>query len=152
MMALAAVFDLETHQYDVQNAFPHCDLDEVVYCECPDGYSKPGMSIHLLKALYGLRRSPKLWDKKLVAKLIQLGMHQVSEEPCLYEWVFILSFFCWWYYHNVPSWKSISGNFIYGITRGNVRCEGYGRVEMVLGVRVIRDRPNRKLWLPMSIK
>ena len=57
MMALAAVFDLETHQYDVQNAFPRCDLDEVVYCECPDGYSKPGMSSLLLKALYGLRRS-----------------------------------------------------------------------------------------------
>jgi Reverse transcriptase (RNA-dependent DNA polymerase) len=94
MMALATVFDLETHQYDVQNAFPHCDLDEVVYCECPDGYSKPGMSIHLLKALYGLRRSPRLWHKKLVAKLIQLGMRQVSEEPCLFmnEFLFFLFF------------------------------------------------------------
>ena len=48
MMALAAAFDLETHQYDVQNTFPHCDLDRVVYCECPDGYSKPGMRILLL--------------------------------------------------------------------------------------------------------
>ena len=57
MMALAAVFDLETHQYDVQNAFPRCHLDEVVCCECPDGYSKPGMSSLLLKALYGLRPS-----------------------------------------------------------------------------------------------
>ena len=37
MMALTAAFDLDTNQYDVRNAFPHADLDETIYCECPDG-------------------------------------------------------------------------------------------------------------------
>lgn len=57
MMAITAVFDLETRQYDVQNAFPYRGLHETIYC---------GMFRWILKALlYGLRRSPRLWHKKL---------------------------------------------------------------------------------------
>ena len=65
MMALTVAFDLETTQFDVQNAFPHANLDERIYCECPHGFKMAGkcLAVHypiLLKAerepLY-LRRS-----------------------------------------------------------------------------------------------
>ena len=58
MMALTAAFDLETNQFDVKNAYPHADLDEVIYNDCPQGFDVPGSCLLLLKALYGLRRAP----------------------------------------------------------------------------------------------
>ena len=36
--AITAVFDLETRQYDVQNAFPHYDLGETIYRFCKPAY------------------------------------------------------------------------------------------------------------------
>jgi hypothetical protein len=44
-MAIAAVFDLETLQLDVQNAFVHSKLDEEVYCENPEGFNTHGYCI-----------------------------------------------------------------------------------------------------------
>jgi len=94
MMALTAAFDLETNQYDVQNAFPHADLDETIYCECPDGFKMSGKCLLLQKALYGLRRAPRLWQKKLIARLVELGLRQISEEPCFFinEYLFLIFF------------------------------------------------------------
>jgi hypothetical protein len=72
-MAMTAYFDLETRQLDAVNAFVNCDLDEVVYMRPPPGFKKPGKVILLKKALYGLRRSPLLWQKKLTEAFRALG-------------------------------------------------------------------------------
>jgi hypothetical protein len=37
-MAITAAFDLDTMQLDSVNAFVNSVMDEVVYCEFPDGY------------------------------------------------------------------------------------------------------------------
>ncbi|KAE8547619.1 hypothetical protein EYB25_009412 [Talaromyces marneffei] len=60
MMSLAAVFDLEIVQYDAVNAFVNSELDEDVYTYFPDGFKEPGQAIKLKRALYRLRRSPRL--------------------------------------------------------------------------------------------
>ena len=60
-MAIMAAFDLEARQYDAVNAFTNSSLDEAVHCACPEGYnSVEGICLLLLRALYGLRRSPLL--------------------------------------------------------------------------------------------
>ena len=63
LMALTAAFDLDVIQLDAVNAFVNADLDEDVYISCPDGYKDAGRDIclKLRKALYGLRKSPRLW-------------------------------------------------------------------------------------------
>jgi Reverse transcriptase (RNA-dependent DNA polymerase) len=38
----------------------------------------------LLRALYGLRRSPLLWQKLLLSALKELGLQTGLEEPCLF--------------------------------------------------------------------
>jgi reverse transcriptase-like protein len=63
LMAITAKFDLEAQQIDAVNAFVHSDLDETVFMKCPPGFEKPNKIIRLRKALYGLRRSPLLWQK-----------------------------------------------------------------------------------------
>jgi hypothetical protein len=60
IIALTTVFDLDTTQFDVKNAFIHTDVDEIVYYHCLNGFKILGKSLLLLKALYELRRAPRL--------------------------------------------------------------------------------------------
>ena len=83
-MALAARWDLDIRQLDAVNAFPNSELDEEVYIELLDGYKVANKIGRLLRALYGLRRSPLLWQKLLSSALTDLGLKQVNEEPCLF--------------------------------------------------------------------
>ena len=53
-MAIMAVFDLEAHQFDAVSAFTNSKLDEMVYCEYPEGFHQSGKCLFLLQALYGL--------------------------------------------------------------------------------------------------
>ena len=66
------------------NAFPNSELDEEVYVELPDGFKLSGKVGRLLRALYGLRRSPLLWQKLLSSALKELGLQAGQEEPCLF--------------------------------------------------------------------
>jgi transposase InsO family protein len=148
MMALTAVFDLDTTQFDVKNAFPHTDLDEVVYCHCPEGFEVPGKCLLLLKALYGLRRAPRLWQKKFTAKLVELGLKRVSEEPCLYmnDYLFLIFFIDDIIILSHKENASRVTEFKKRLME-SFDIKDLGELKWFLGIRVIRDRPNRKLWL-----
>ncbi len=82
IMAIAARFDLELIQFDAVNAFVNASLDETVYMRPPPGYRKDGKVLRLRKALYGLRRSPLLWQRELTTTLKLLGFQEVPHEPC----------------------------------------------------------------------
>ena len=60
LMAITAARNLEAFQLDAVNAFTNSELDETVYCAFPDGFQQDGKCLLLLRALYGLRRSPLL--------------------------------------------------------------------------------------------
>ena len=48
LMAVTAAFDLEAYQLDTISAFMNSDLDEVVYCEYPEGFERDGYCLLLL--------------------------------------------------------------------------------------------------------
>ena len=83
-MALVALFDLETIQVDAVNAFCNSPLDEEMYVYNPPGFGKSGFILRLLRGLYGLRKSPKLWLKFLSGTLKDIGLNQVPGQPCVY--------------------------------------------------------------------
>jgi len=60
LLAIAAKFDLELKQFDAVNAFVNASLDEDIFMEMPTGHRYAGKVLKLNKALYGLRRSPRL--------------------------------------------------------------------------------------------
>ena len=148
IMSMVAIFDLDATQGDVQNAFVHSDLDEVVYCECPHGFRIPGMCILLLKALYGLRRAPKLWFQNYVQKLNSLGLKQITEEPCLFanDFMIIIFFVDDTLYINHPDHRQETKAIKEALSE-SYDFKDLGDVKWFLGVRILRDRPNRKLWL-----
>jgi len=57
-MVIMVAFDLETWQFDAINAFTNSELDDLIYCKCPDGFKEAGKCLLLIRALYGLRKSP----------------------------------------------------------------------------------------------
>ncbi len=61
--------------FDLDNAFLNAEVLELVYCRLPEQWRESGESgiRRLLRALYGLRRSPRAWNKKYAARLRALG-------------------------------------------------------------------------------
>jgi hypothetical protein len=80
-------------QYDILNAFVNVDIDKEVYMYMPLGYREGGQILQLNKALFGLRRSPLLWQKKLITILIALRFEPILHEPCYLTKNSILVFF-----------------------------------------------------------
>ncbi len=67
ILALAAIQDMEIHQMDVKTTFLNGDLEEEIYMEQPQGFTQEGEHLvcKLHKSLYGLKQSPRAWNKKL---------------------------------------------------------------------------------------
>jgi len=71
ILALAAIENMEIHQMDVKTAFFNGDLEEEIYMEQPEGFTQEGENLmcKLHKSLYGLKQTPRAWNKKLDAFL-----------------------------------------------------------------------------------
>ena len=93
LIAIMAAFDLEAWQLDAVNAFTNSELEDLVYCACPDGFKEIGKCLLLIRALYGLRKSPQLWFKELSGSLKELGLQPIPEDQCLFRNEKILVFF-----------------------------------------------------------
>jgi len=84
LIAIAAVFDLEIWHLDAVNAFTNSSLDETIHCTYQLGFEIEGQCLHLLRALYSLRRSPLLWLRELSQTLVSLGFKEALEGSCLF--------------------------------------------------------------------
>jgi len=151
LMAITAKFDLETIQLDAVNAFVHCDLDEVIYMKMPPGFTKRGKVLRLKKALYGLRRSPLLWQKNLTNSLRELGFKEVPQEPCvmLNDGIVIFFYvddivFC----HRKKD-EERTKDLIQELQR-EYRINILGELKWFLGIHVLRDRRQGRLWLSQA--
>ena len=60
LMAIMAAFDLEAWQLDAVNTFTNSELDDLVYCQCPDRFKILGKCLLLIHTLYELHKSPQL--------------------------------------------------------------------------------------------
>jgi hypothetical protein len=84
MLSLVAFLGLDLDQMDVVTAFLNGLLSETIYMELPDGYKVKGMICRLLRSLYGLKQSPRLWYQRLDSFLLSLGFKRSTADPCLY--------------------------------------------------------------------
>lgn len=92
-MALAISKKRVLKNCDVKQAFVQSSLpdDEIYFVKPPKGcpLSSPGTYWRLLRSLYGLRPTPKLWFKKLSSHLWSMGLKQSSTSPCIFTGVLI---------------------------------------------------------------
>ena len=81
ILAIAAILDYEIEQMDAITAFLNGKTDSTIYIELPDGYSGNSNQVGLLlRALYGLKQSPRLWQEMLRAELAKLGYKPIQAD------------------------------------------------------------------------
>nr|GEU93856.1 zinc finger, CCHC-type [Tanacetum cinerariifolium] len=87
LLAIAANNKQEVHHLDVKSAFLHEELKEEVYVTQPKGFMKRednGKVYRLIKALYGLRQAPRVWNIKLDNTLKSLDLKKCAPEQATY--------------------------------------------------------------------
>ena len=88
LFAIAAFYDLHIDQIDVKTAFLYSFINQLVYVEIPKGTETDvnwGMVCKLLKALYNLKQSPRLWYKRLLNFLLQkLGLSWINADYSIF--------------------------------------------------------------------
>ncbi|KAK2073389.1 hypothetical protein P8C59_007677 [Phyllachora maydis] len=107
--------------------------------------------IKLSKALYSLKQSPREWQDKLKILLKSLGYLPLISDPGVFynakTYYFIVTYIdnCLFIEPNIGYITDLKKqlNKVYAI-------EDLGPAAYFLGVQIIRDRPNRRLWLNQS--
>ena len=84
-LALVNYFNLECDQVDIVAAFLNGDLEETIYMEAPEGSDIPANKVlRLRKSLYGLKQSPRCFNKKLDSWLKSQGLAPTRADSCIY--------------------------------------------------------------------
>ena len=141
LIAIAAHFNLELLQYDVVNTFVNTKLEEDIFMKMPPGYRRKGTILKLNKALYGLRKSPLLWQKELTQTLRKLGFEAVPHEPCCFMKNGIIIFF---YVDDIAlAFRKRQEQEALELIRGlqtRYSLTGGSTLQWFLGIEVLRDR------------
>jgi len=78
---------LKWYVMDFVTAFQNGSLEEEIFMQQPEGYVKGG-SEHLVckleKSLYGLKQSPRCWNKAFTDFLKSHSFKQSDADPCIY--------------------------------------------------------------------
>lgn len=86
LLAVGASEDYELGQFDITTVFLYDDLDEKIFMELPEGRNTAqGDCCRLLKSLYGLKQSPRQWNKKLNEFLYQYNFESNPADPCIFR-------------------------------------------------------------------
>ena len=156
IMALAAHYDWEMEQLDVNTAFLEADLSETIYMRQPEGYRRPTdengqeQVCLLMRALYGLKQAPRYWNKTITTWLVEYGFRQSKVDPCIFVHgsgtrLYILAL-----YVDDCILAGPGGTFIVSFKRAfgqRFSVQDLGPVAWLLGMTVERDRAARVVKL-----
>lgn len=86
LISHATKLKLEIDQMDVETAFLHGELEEEVYMKIPVGLTGIASNkvLKLNRSLYGLKQSPRCWNKKFTTTLRNNGYAQSTADSCLF--------------------------------------------------------------------
>ena len=88
LLSLAVKCKWQLKQMDLGSAFTNASLDEEVYMHCPRGIYGKTKAAKLLRALYGLKQSPRTWCLNLLKNLVIDGWMICELGACLFKkWV-----------------------------------------------------------------
>lgn len=157
VLALAALAGDHIESIDISNAYLNGELEKEyeVYMHQPEGFRQYGPNgerwvCRLMKGLYGLKQSGRLWYHKLAETLEAMGFTQTKSDPSIYIWVtdgarVILPVFV-----DDITIVSSDTNKIAGVKdalRKVFKIKDLGQTTYLLGIKVDYDRDNRVLKL-----
>jgi hypothetical protein len=149
LLSIGASEDMDIRQIDVVSAYPRSDLHAEVYMKPPEGlYCPDGYVLRLRKSLYGLKQSGREWYIEACKGLGELGFQPIFSEPSIFT---------------TPDRRILIGLYVDDmlilskdpsdidrVVKGigkRWKIKDLGEVSMILGIRVTRDRKNRRIFL-----
>jgi Reverse transcriptase (RNA-dependent DNA polymerase) len=89
VMAHAAKYGRVTRQMDVKTAFLQSAVSELIYVKQLPSFVQFDDAGHELvmklnKSLYGLKQSPRNWNKTINLYLLSIGFINSTADPCVY--------------------------------------------------------------------
>ena len=170
LLAWAASRDLHIYQFDCKTAFLHAKVRHPIYA-CPfPGYelSTPGKVLCIIVALYGLRQSAYEFYMLFLSLLQVLGMLRCNVDHGVFfgEWIsppdpsiFMpddgTSLVLYVPLHvddglAITNSPSLYKWFLATLAK-RLLIVDMGECSKFLGILIIRDRPNRRLWLSSHV-
>ena len=154
ILSLVAVEDLHLEQLDVKTTFLHGDLEEEIYMQQPQGYEVKGkdkLVCRLKKSLYGLKQAPRQWYLKFDKFMSEQGYTRCHSDHCVYlkkkndgSYIILLLY---------VDDMLVAGSNMQEINvlkrklANSFAMKDLGAAKQILGMRITRDRKNRKLTL-----
>ena len=150
-LSLVNHLDLECDQVDIKAAFLNGDLDETIYLVPPEGSNiSADKVLHLRKSLYGLKQSPRCFNKAFDEWLRGQGLTPTRADPCIYtrrqgNTLLMMSVHV---DDQLIACNSRSALDAFKHTLNNkFECSDSGPAGYFLGFNIYRDQPARKLHL-----
>jgi hypothetical protein len=148
LMIISTVFDLEIWQYDAISVFINSEIDEDLYSECSNEFSRFDHCWKLNKTLYELKQVSILWYRNLTAILKDLKLQSISEVNCLFANDWLILFFyvndimiiCM--KENTNRMRSFEKSLMKRFEMKMLK-----ELKWFLRIKIIRNRVNRKIWL-----
>jgi hypothetical protein len=156
ILALACEMDYELTQMDVVSAFLNANLQEEVYIEQPEGFTKEQDKDKvwlLAKAIYGIKQAPYEWNNEFNRYLLSIGFKRLKTDLCVYSrlsksgfiiilFVFVDDILSAYHSQDKEEWDLYKNE----LTR-RYKMKELGEVRWLLGMRVTRDRKKKELTL-----
>lgn len=152
VLSAVAHFDMELQQMDVKTAFLNGNLEEFIVMEQPQGFVDkryPNRVCRLKRSLYGLKQTPRQWNKRFDDFVGAKGYVRSEYDSCVYfkrndreEFVYMLLY--------------VDDILIASVNKSEVQklklvlssefdMKNLGDAKKILGMEITRDRDKREL-------
>jgi len=157
ILSLVAAEDFHLEQLDVKTAFLHGDLEEEIDMQQPQGYEVKGrekLVCRLKKSLYGLKQAPRQWYLKFDKFMSEQGYTRCHSDHCVYlkkenDGSYII-FLLYVDDMLVAGSNMQEINVLKRKLANSFAMKDLGAAKQILGMRITRDRKNRKLTLSQN--
>ncbi len=147
LMIISTVFNLEIWQYDAINAFINNEIDEELYNECSNEFSRFDYCWKLNKALYELKQISILWYRNLITILKDLRLQSISRINCLFVNDWLIFFFYVDDIMIICLKKNLNRmRFFEKSLMKRFEMKMLKKLKWFLRIRIIQDRVNWKIW------
>ncbi len=138
----------ESSFWHVVSAFINSEIDEKLYSESSNEFSRFDHCWKLNKTLYELKQVSILWYRNLITILKDLKLQSVSEINCLFVNDWLILFF---YVDDIMTIcmreNANRMRFFEKSLMKRFEMRVLSELKWFLEIRIIRDRVNRKIWL-----
>lgn len=154
MLTMVTQMDMELEQLDVKTAFLHGELEETIFMDQPEGFVTKDNSNDvclLKKSLYGLKQSPRQWNKRLNEFMLNISFNRSSFDSCIYikagsnnSRTFLLLYADDMLIASTSNQELQELKFL---LKSEFEMKELGEARRILGMKIMRDRERKSLFL-----